>query len=310
MSQPLVSVYCLAYNHEKYIRQALEGFVNQKTSFQYEVFVNDDASTDNTAAIIKEYADKYPDIIYPIYQKINLYSQDVDIPRDILFPQFKGKYVAVCEGDDYCCDENKLQMQIDFLENNLEYVACTHNSLRYNVKTGKKEIMFDNCKEYDIKFEDAVEGGGKCYHTSSVVYRIEYMKNRPEFFEHAGGVGDYPLAMYLTLSGKVRFFNKIMSVYRVFTENSWTVKSYSEPKKIQKVLLDNNELLFYVNKYTQGRYSDKINKLMLQNEYMGYEITHDLEKLSDNRYDGIWDEKGKWFKLKRILKKNFGWIIR
>ena len=124
----VVSVLCTAYNHEKYIRSALDGFVNQKTNFRYEVLINDDASTDHTAAIIAEYEAKYPDIIKPVYQTENQYSKGVFITKSILFPRSKGKYTAICEGDDYWCDENKLQKQVDFLESHEEYAACVHNT--------------------------------------------------------------------------------------------------------------------------------------------------------------------------------------
>ena len=94
----LVSVLCTAYNHEEYIRDALESIVTQQTDFPFELLVNDDASTDGTAAIIREYAEKYPDIVRPFYQEKNLYSQDIDIYYAVFFPNARGKYVAFCEG--------------------------------------------------------------------------------------------------------------------------------------------------------------------------------------------------------------------
>ena len=112
----VVSTYCLAYNHEKFIRDALEGFVSQKTNFRYEVLVHDDASTDGTARIIREYEEKYPDIIKPIYQKENQYSKGIDIVGTIITPRLKGTYIAICEGDDYWTDPEKLQRQVDILE--------------------------------------------------------------------------------------------------------------------------------------------------------------------------------------------------
>ena len=115
-NEVVVSAYCLAYNHEKYIKSASEGFVSQKTDFKYEVFVHDDASTDKTADIINQYAKRYPNIIKPILQKENQYSKGVDISQEIIFPRMKGKYVAICEGDDYWCDNNKLQKQVNSLQ--------------------------------------------------------------------------------------------------------------------------------------------------------------------------------------------------
>ena len=97
----MVSVYCLAYNHERYIRHTLEGFVRQVTNFRYEVVVHDDASTDGTLAIIREYEQKYPQLIKVIAQKENQYSKGVKIIQNVIFPTLQGKYLAICEGDDY-----------------------------------------------------------------------------------------------------------------------------------------------------------------------------------------------------------------
>ncbi|HHX61228.1 MAG TPA: glycosyltransferase [Epulopiscium sp.] len=101
---PLVSICCLAYNHEKFIRQALDGFIMQESNFPIEVLIHDDASTDDTANIIREYEKKYPEIIKPIYQTENQYSKGVGISVTYNFPRAKGKYIAMCEGDDYWTD--------------------------------------------------------------------------------------------------------------------------------------------------------------------------------------------------------------
>ena len=97
----MVSICCLAYNHEKYIRKTLEGFVNQKTNFNYEILIHDDCSTDNTVNIVEEYRKKYPKLIKPIYQKENQHSKGIKISNVYQFPRAQGKYIAMCEGDDY-----------------------------------------------------------------------------------------------------------------------------------------------------------------------------------------------------------------
>ncbi len=112
----MVSIVCDAYNHEKYIADALEGFVMQKTNFAFEILVHDDASTDRTAEIIRDYEKRYPNLIKPIYETENLYSkQDGSLER-IQFGRVKGKYTAMCEGDDYWTDPLKLQKQFDAME--------------------------------------------------------------------------------------------------------------------------------------------------------------------------------------------------
>ena len=124
-----VSVLCATYNHEEYLRQTLDSFLNQKTDFPFEVLVNDDASTDSTGDIIREYAAKYPDVIRPFYQKENLYSRRINLYDVVFFPACRGEYIAVCEGDDYWNDPEKLQLQVDWLDAHPEYSACVHNSI-------------------------------------------------------------------------------------------------------------------------------------------------------------------------------------
>jgi len=117
--EPLVSICCITYNHENYIRDAIEGFLMQKTSFPIEIIIHDDASTDNTAQIIKEYEDKYPDLFCNIFQNENQWSKGGgSIYARFLYPQARGKYIALCEGDDYWTDPLKLQKKVDFMEVN------------------------------------------------------------------------------------------------------------------------------------------------------------------------------------------------
>lgn len=122
---PLVSICCQTYNHVSYIRDCIEGFLLQKTSFPIEILIHDDASVDGTADIIREYEIKYPKLIYPIYQTENQYSKGARVPS-INYRRSKGKYIAFCEGDDYWTDPLKLQKQIEFLESHSEYGVCSH----------------------------------------------------------------------------------------------------------------------------------------------------------------------------------------
>lgn len=131
---PLVSIRCTAYNHELYIAQALDGFLTQKTDFPFEVIIHDDASTDKTADIIRKYEEKYPKIIRPIYETENQYSKHDGSLNKIINKASGGKYIAICEGDDFWIDPYKLQKQVDFLENNPEFGMCYTN---FNVHTQK-----------------------------------------------------------------------------------------------------------------------------------------------------------------------------
>ena len=125
MKDVKVTVCCITYNHEKYIRNCLESLVSQNTDFDYDIIIHDDASTDNTVEIIKEYEEKYPNI-KSIIQTENKYSKGISPLRDILFPLVKGKYIAMCEGDDFWCDNFKLKKQYEIMEKNSELSWCTH----------------------------------------------------------------------------------------------------------------------------------------------------------------------------------------
>lgn len=118
----LVTVCCTTYNHESYVREAIESFLIQETEFPFEIIIHDDASTDGTAAIILEYAERYPRLIRTIIQTENQYSKAGLINPRFVFPEATGKYLALCEGDDYWTDRRKLQKQVTFLENNPDYV--------------------------------------------------------------------------------------------------------------------------------------------------------------------------------------------
>ena len=120
--KPVVSVCCTTYNHEPYIAKAIDGFLMQETNFPFEILIRDDCSTDKTAEILKQYAGKYPQIIRPVFEKENTFSKGVK-PMPQLYKIAQGKYIAICEGDDYWTDSLKLQMQVDFLEENDEYVV-------------------------------------------------------------------------------------------------------------------------------------------------------------------------------------------
>lgn len=145
----IVSIRCTAYNHEKYIRDCLEGFIMQKTNFRFEAIVHDDASTDRTADIIREYATKYPDIIKPIYETENQYSKHDGSLSRIMTEACIGKYIAFCEGDDYWTDPLKLQKQVDFLETHPDIVYSCH---RFKIFHEKKQTIENG---WDIFFQKA-----------------------------------------------------------------------------------------------------------------------------------------------------------
>ena len=214
-----VTVICLAYNHVAYIREALEGFVRQRTDFPFEVLVHDDASTDGTTDIIREYAERYPHIIHPVYQTENQYSKGACIARDYLFPLVRGRYVALCEGDDCWTDPLKLSRQVAALEAHPELDICAHRALKVR-----------NCRPHGfegprggtrvIPVERVIRGGGGFVATSSLMCRRDaYLQDTPmrrELFL------DYTLQIQGSLRGGMLYLSDCMSVYRRGVPGSWT----------------------------------------------------------------------------------------
>ncbi len=211
---PLVSICCITYNHEKYIKDAIEGFLMQKTSFPIEIIIYDDASTDKTVDIIKEYEAKYSELFNCMYQKENQYSKGVrGIVAKFTFPLAKGKYIALCEGDDYWTDSNKLQKQVDFLEVNPEYTMCFHGAEVLCDGVGKINGLYEDLENRDYTGHDIFPTWR--VPTASVVFRSKYIQQISEKLLNPGYYyGD--TIVYLTLAeyGKLYCYKKKMSIYR------------------------------------------------------------------------------------------------
>ena len=255
MSSVTVTVVCITYNHEKYLRDALDGILSQKTDFKYKVVIHDDASTDNTAKIIAEYVLKYPRIIVPIYQKENQYQKGVNILKEYVSPLLEGKYYAYCEGDDYWCDPCKLQKQVDFMRTHTDYSACVHNTIQIDCRSGKQKLLYPR-KEKDIGLKDVVRKSGAAFHISSILSKTEYFLLPDELT--AKGLGDYPKTIYLAINGKIRFINKTMSVYRYYSDGSWTAKNFGSSDESKAITLNNNNIMMLdsFDQYFNRRYHD------------------------------------------------------
>lgn len=251
--KPLVAIQCITYNHESYIRDALEGFVTQKTEFPFVAIVHDDASTDGTALIIREYAEKYPDIIKPIYETENQYSKKDGTLTKILNDAIEAlnvKYVALCEGDDYWIDELKLKTQIDFLENNLEYGMCYTNShILKNEKLSSFNV-FNGSKSIGIR-DMIIAGGGLCP-TATIVLRFNIYKDFHKIISPLP-VGDYPLQVYCAYKSEVRYLNIITSVYRFGNNGSWTAEK-RKAMDIESRIANSRIIDQELNRITFGKY--------------------------------------------------------
>jgi glycosyltransferase involved in cell wall biosynthesis len=256
-NEMMVSISCITYNHEKYISDAIESFLMQKTNFPFEILIHDDASTDRTPDIIKEYELKYPDLIKPIYQKENQYSKGVKV-SNYNWKRAKGKYIAVCEGDDYWTDPYKLQKQVYYMEKNPECSLCVNAT--YKVKPDKAKIkphIRPNLGNKIYTVEEVILGGGGLFATNSMLYPAALKNSIPDFYRNAP-VGDYPLAIYLALNGTVYYLDEFMSAYRANVPGSWTNSMSSSID--ERVSLCNSiaDMLNEVNLYTDFKYDTVI----------------------------------------------------
>ena len=208
-NSPLVAIHTLVYNHEPFLRDYFEGIIMQKTTFPFIAVVHDDFSTDNSASIIREYAEKYPDIIKPIFEDHNCYYTDWDNAYKKIFKAYNGaKYLAFCEGDDYWTDPEKLQRQVDFLENNPDYSAIAENGIvKYTYS--KKEHPFNKERSHDVNIQEVIIS--RRFPTAGVVCRLDCFNDyRDTCTIHTDTIE----WCWLLSKGKFRYDDTISSVYR------------------------------------------------------------------------------------------------
>lgn len=265
MNHVKVSICCLVFNHERYLRKCLDGFINQKTSFEFEILIHDDASCDQSVEIIREYVQRYPEIIKPVYQTENQYSQGKKVSWIYQFPRSKGKYIAFCEGDDYWCDENKLQIQYEEMEKNSDAVLCVHDVLVINEDGCMMDYSFPKkCVQQKVLVPREMmkimeENEMYPFQTSSYFIKAEYIKNlyhnSPKFM-NVSNVGDIPLMLYSLTKGNVLYINQILSHYRINSVCGWNaIYRNTKKMKISQIKVDIASYYLF-DDYTNGSYED------------------------------------------------------
>jgi glycosyltransferase involved in cell wall biosynthesis len=215
---PLVSICSTTYNLEKYIAEALDSWLAQVTTFPVEIVICDDCSKDKTVEIVNDYIEKYPG-------KIRLLTSDKNLG---MMPNYirslyaaTGKYIAICDGDDYWIDANKLQKQVDFLESNSDFIGCLTNSYVISEFTGEKKIakeqIWDTATSKELLYHDDFHKDNvdlSAGHVSTYIFRNNLIKEYPKWFYDDDVITDFPLFMMNSKFGKTKFINDITSVYR------------------------------------------------------------------------------------------------
>jgi glycosyltransferase involved in cell wall biosynthesis len=289
----IVSICMITYNHEKFIRQAIESVLAQKTDFDYELVIGEDCSTDNTRAICIEYAEKHQGKI-----KLLLHEENMGMIPNFLktLNSCSGKYVAMLEGDDYWTHPLKLQKQVDFLEANEDFAICHHNmNVIYEENTKESHLSNPPDQKEDSTIEDLAHGN--YIYTASCVFRNRLIGEFPEWFSNCS-IGDYPLHMLNARSGKIRYIPDVMGVYRVHQEGFW----------------ENKDIIFRMSNWVEmidrmkDQFSPGINKILTEvqsrnSEYLMIyyreqpdKCRYYLNKLTENGLDifaNLLDEKTK-----------------
>jgi glycosyltransferase involved in cell wall biosynthesis len=256
-----VSITCVAFNHEYCISEALDSFLMQETDFPFEIIINVDASTDRTAEILKEYETAFPNIVKPVYQTENQFSQGVNTMA-ILFPKIKGEYVAFCDGDDYWIDKDKLMIQVEEMEKHPDVDMCFHSTYKLidNIREEVASRHADKTKVFTP--QEVILGGGVFCPTASLLFTNRLISSLPNWFETAIP-GDFVSQIMGAARGGALYLDRSMAVYRVGVESSWTVsETLKSSKRRQSVLNRFKEQLDFINQYLDFKFKDEIGKVI------------------------------------------------
>lgn len=316
--KPLVVIRCITYNHEPYLKDALEGFVMQKTNFPFVAIVHDDASTDKTAEVLRKYAEKYPDKIFPIYEKENQYSKKNGSLREIMREACDvtgAKYVALCEGDDYWIDPLKLQKQVAFLEKNPDYgLICSD----YKAKIESNNLICSNGirswlnnRIFEKNDLDEIKNGyafnslfkGCWIKTLTVCFRRNLMSNMPQLPNDAFA-GDKALFFHYALNSKIKFYEEELGVYRVLDSSACHINDYKSSYIFGKSIKKLDEFYF-----KEGNISKELEDKIL-NKWYRWEIRQSIKMLDFPLYVSLIKKCNKPTLLTKIKFYNLNFLYR
>lgn len=304
---PLVSICCITYNHENYITQAIDYFLIQKTDFQIEIIIHDDASTDHTTEIIREYQQRFPNLIRLIIQTENQFKTRKFGFLSDLFKQAQGKYIALCEGDDYWTDPYKLQKQVDFLEANPDFSISFHNVQIINEDFANYNTIQHKAMVEEITTIDNLLNGVNYIATVSVMFKASSIKKLPEWFNSLP-FADYALNLIAARSGKIKYINEIMATYRIHSNgihghlgNSLIgrVVSYQQECRFWQII--HSSQIFPLEK-TNNALSTAINNLVNLTEILNVELLNLKAQIQGMESSFFWRLRNRWYDFRRTIK--------
>lgn len=295
-----VSICCVTYNQQEYIKEALDTFLKQKTNFKYEIIVHDDASTDNTVKIIKQYSKKYPNLVIPILEKENQYNIKPNSILEICFKKARGKYIALCDGDDGFIDKNKLMKQIEYMDANPNISLCTHSTKVVDTNGN----FIENISPYPngiVNIEMFLKDT-KSMHTSSMVFRKRDIKKLPNYF-HQATVGDLPLKLHLLSLGDGYHFDKVMSFYRANAIGSWSLNEKKDIYRLEKNHKMEMNVYNQFNKETEYIYDELVKSRILYKEFNYYLRTNNFNEIYKEKYRTLYKKLSFKQRVKLKIKR-------
>ncbi|MBE5923207.1 MAG: glycosyltransferase [Lachnospiraceae bacterium] len=304
--EPLVAIVCLTYNHELYIRDAIESFLSQKTTFPFEIYIHDDCSTDGTVSIVQEYAEAFPGIIKPIYESENRWKEDYGASYLFHKEITKRKYQAECEGDDYWTDPHKLQRQIDYMEEHEDCSLTVTNGKRLNVLSGSISPVFEE-NEIEISKRNGKYDLNNFYllkypPTASHVYRREFLEGVEKAMSPCRA-SDFRNRLFLMTKGYVYYFSEETCIYRIDVKGSATSswKNFDIPQQ-KDINEEYVRMLCEIDELTKRQYTDSIWKVKKEyiSKKLGCGSFSDIFKTTENKK--VFHEMSIYFKIRTILK--------
>ena len=272
-----VSICCVTFNHAKYIHKCIEGILMQKTNFLFELIIHDDASTDSTQLIIQEYKKKYPDLIIAVLQKKNKYSKGIKINPEILYPICKGKYIALCDGDDYWTDPKKLQKQVDFLENNEDYFMCFTNSMIVDKNDDIIQSQFFSNSKHSFNANDLFQKKNPIS-TLTTMFKSEYLSNEILKNIKSSVWGDWTTWSSLAVQSKkkIGYLNEVCAAYRITKDGAYSGIS-SQIIRERNIAHHKTNLILFGDEYEM-----EIKKTLSQLTFEYFDIVQ-----KESKYKGI-----------------------
>lgn len=301
--KPLVSVFMITYNHEKYIAQAIESALMQKTDFNYEIVIGEDCSTDRTREIVVDYANRYPEIIKPILHENNVGAK---ANSESVRKACIGKYVAILEGDDYWIDPLKLQKQVDFMESHPDFSMCCHAVEVLSCEETRRKRVIRTCKSDKVIPPNVVfASGGRIIGTNSILFRRRLSQDPPSFIKNSTLAGDFLLVLNLSLCGKLYYLDQIMSVYRQHVPESWSARMGKSREKRISYYSDKIDFYEQLNRYTNRRFEESIETAKNRNEILLLLEKGKFSSVKKKKYHKALQSFGFAFLLRQRLKRNF-----